>query len=132
MKVGHTSPMFVIGFPSKHRVGYKNSIPGRKNQKVGSILLIVGNNSICQCDEDVQSHEKWGYPQTMKGNLVFLHIPSCATTTFSLRQHVAINRTSAIPEVPRLIETTTILIPNVSIKILLYIKQKQIKQDPKG
>ncbi|MFW0778803.1 hypothetical protein ACM6N5_00995 [Rossellomorea marisflavi] len=126
MKVGHKSPLFVIGFPSKHRVGNKNSIPGRKNQKVGSIFLIVGNKAICQCDEDVQSHEKWGYPQTMKGSLISLHIPSCAATTFSLRQHVALNRTNAIPEIPRLIETTIILIPNVSIRTLLYIKQNQI------
>jgi hypothetical protein len=116
--------MFVIGFSSKHRVGNKNSIPGRKNQKVGSIFLIVGNKAICQCDEDVQSHEKWGYPQTMKGNLVSLHIPSCAATTFSLRQHVAINRTNAIPEIPRLIETTIILIPSVPLK------KKQKKENP--
>ncbi len=108
--------MFVIGFTANHRVGNKNSIPGRKNQKVGSIFLIVGNKSICQCDEDVQSHEKWGYPQSMKGNLVSLHIPFCAATTFSLRQHVALNRTNAIPEIPRLIETTIILIPSVPLK----------------
>ncbi|MEW5570250.1 MULTISPECIES: hypothetical protein [Rossellomorea] len=55
-----------------------------------------------------------------------LYTPSCAATTISLRQHVAINKANAIPEIPRLIETTTILIPIISLKTPFF------KKDPEG